>query len=486
MNQIKTIDIDNASLFLSGVELFQDLEESIIYDMAGKLQQINFRKGDALIRKGQPGQNMYIIKEGVVTVNLDNKSLNLGKGSVLGEMAILSGGHSTADVISNSDTQTLILSRNAFLKLMSVHKPLAISMTQLMQGRMADSNGIKNVGKYQILQKLGEGGMAIVYNAFDPELEREVAVKMLKYEIATDPEFRDRFRQEAKTIARLKHPNILHVIEVIEAYSTSFIVMEKLEGHDLTYYLKKNGPYSATKTCEILAQVSKALEYAHTQSDGCIIHRDIKLSNIVIEKNGIAKLMDFGIASQPGESPARIEGTANYMAPEIIQGKSINGSVDIYALGITAFIMLTGRAPYAAPSLREILAKHVNEPIPGFRQVEQDVSVNLTEFIKKTMAKKPVDRICDWNEIHRLLKPEGIKCLEQSKLAPGEMGVMIRIHNCQQAQCDEIVTKINQIIAQYGLTYDLYTMTAPIEKKEKKSIEWDDDETYQQTVVLQK
>jgi len=161
--------------------------------------------------------------------------------------------------------------------------------------------------------------MSIVYNALDTVLGREVAIKMLKYEIASKTDFKKRFKQEAVTIAKLTHPNILHVIETIDDYSTSFIIMEKLDGYDLKYYLQEQGVFSGRQTCDIISQLALALEYAGNKHNGGIIHRDIKPANIVLDYQGNVKLMDFGIATTSSEVHQNFEGTLLYTAPEVLQ-----------------------------------------------------------------------------------------------------------------------------------------------------------------------
>jgi predicted Ser/Thr protein kinase len=288
-----TIDIDSALIFLPGVKLFIDLDNKIISSMAERMFLLKFSAGEHLINRDEPVQQMLLIKQGEVKVCLDDVDVSLGKGDVIGEMALLSGKPGKADVVAETDTEALALYREDFQILMAEHAELASVMTGLMRSRMFGPGGINRLGKYKILSQLGEGGMSIVYNALDTDLGREVAIKMLKYEIAAQPGFKERFKQEAITIAQLKHPNILHVIETIEDYSTEFIVMEKLDGYDLKYFIQHQGVFSSEQTCDIISQVALALEHASTKRNGGIIHRDIKLANIVLDDQGLVKLMDF-------------------------------------------------------------------------------------------------------------------------------------------------------------------------------------------------
>ena len=210
------IDIEDALIFLPGVKLFIKLDNAVISDITKHMSMHRYEAGEQLIRKGEMGEYMLIIKQGQVKVLLEEKDIALVRGSVLGEMALLTGTSSKADVIAKTETVALALHRDDFQMLMERHTELAAVMTQLMKSRMFGSDGINRLGKYKILSQLGEGGMSIVYNALDTVLGREVAIKMLKYEIASKADFKKRFKQEAVTIAKLTHPNILHVIETID------------------------------------------------------------------------------------------------------------------------------------------------------------------------------------------------------------------------------------------------------------------------------
>ncbi len=399
------IDIEDALVFLPSVKLFIKLDNSVISDISKHMSMHSYDAGEHLIKKGEPGEYMLVIKQGSVNVILEDKTIELEKGNVLGEMALLSGKPSKADVVAQTDTVVLALHRDDFQLLMEQHAELATAMTTLMKSRMFGAGGINRLGKYKILSQLGEGGMSIVYNALDTELGREVAIKMLKYEIASRTDFKKRFKQEAVTIAKLTHPNILHVIETIDDYSTSFIVMEKLDGYDLKYYLQEQGVFSAKQTCDIISQLALALEYAGNKHNGGIIHRDIKPANIVLDYQGNVKLMDFGIATTSAAANKNFEGTILYTAPEVLQKKDFDYRVDVYALAVTAYAMLTGKTPFRAPTMLGIAQKIIKQEPQDIKKLVPDVSNGLAEFIKRALVKDPKQRIARWNEIQALLAP---------------------------------------------------------------------------------
>ncbi|NOQ90764.1 MAG: protein kinase [Gammaproteobacteria bacterium] len=448
------IDIESALVFLPGVKLFFNLDNEIISDITKQMSTHRYEAGEHLIRKGQPGEYMLIIRNGKVKVSLEDKDIDLGKGDVVGEIALLSGTPSKADVVAQSDTEALALYRDDFQALMAKHTGLATVMTDLMKSRMFGSGGINRLGKYKILSQLGEGGMSIVYNALDTILGREVAIKMLKYEIASKADFKQRFKQEAVTIAKLTHPNILHVIETIDDYSTSFIVMEKLDGYDLKYYLQEQGVFSGKQTCDIISQLALALEYAGNKHNGGIIHRDIKPANIVLDYQGNVKLMDFGIATTSDNTSKSFEGTVLYTAPEVLQKKTFDYRIDIYALGITAYAMLTGKTPFRGKTMMAIVEKTIKEEAPDIKTLVADVPDGLAEFIKRALLKDPGQRISSWSEIQALLAPgkgDRVDLLANTEM---DMAVVVKLKTAA-IDTELLVKEIHQVLKMHHAKYEL-------------------------------
>ena len=467
MNTDNHIDQDDAMIFLSGVDIFLNLSPNIIENMARRMTVSEFRAGDTLIHKGNPGLHMLLIKQGKVSVMLDSKEIPLGKGAVLGEMSLLSGRPSKADVIAQTDTEAFVLERDDFQLLMSEHTELASVMTELMKSRFSTGDDIQTLGKYKILEQLGEGGMSIVYNALDTVLGREVAIKMLKYEIATSEDFKQRFKREAQIIARLKHPNILHVIETISDYSTEFIVMEKLEGYDLNYYLKHQGVFSGEKTSRILYQIAMALEHANSNLSGGIIHRDIKLSNIVLDDHDHAKLTDFGIATTNENAAEHYEGTVLYMAPELLLNEAIDHRVDIYALGITAFAMLTGKTPFTASTIDEVIANHLGKAPPVIEELVPDIPAGLAEFIHRALIKEPEQRISSWLEVEELLSPNKSSHYKLEASSEMDMAFIIKL-NTENIDKDELLREIRWTLNRYDTDYEIETV-----KRETQELDFD-------------
>lgn len=256
---------------------------------------------------------------------------------------------------------------------------------------MSDLIG-QTLGGYRILSQIGKGGMATVYKAYQPSLERHVAIKVLPpYYAQQDETFLKRFRQEARAIARLRHPNILVALEYGEEAETTFIVMEYVEAGTLTDRLRQPMPLREAEA--ILRQVASALEYAHEQG---VIHRDVKPSNILLPKPEWPLLTDFGLAKIVGGAQmtqtGSISGTPAYMSPEQGRGEPLDHRTDIYSLGIVLYEMATGAVPFTAETPMAVIVKHMIEPLPLPTKLNPDLPESVELVILKALAKDPKDR----------------------------------------------------------------------------------------------
>ncbi len=452
-----SLDADDIALILSGVKILQDLDADIVADIAQHTQIEHFAEGEMVIERGQMGTRIYFIFQGKVEVQLPDLNgeiksrIMLKKGEVIGEISLLINSTYSADIVALTETVAFYLDQEHFKLMIERHPDFANVMSNLMTNRMAQNGGINKVGKYELRGRLGEGNMATVFNAWDPELEREVAVKMLKYKLAYNEKFLDRFENEAKVIASLNHPNIVNVFEVIDDFSTRFIVMEKLHGRDLSDMLKEKGSFSLDETRDILSQVAGALQYAHNHGDG-IVHRDIKPSNIVIDAYGNIKLTDFGIASPPQDKEVNIEGTPSYLAPEIIRGDLLDGRADIYALGVMAFHMLTNSLPFSASTLSKLLQMQLEQDPPNIRNACPDIDDRFADFIMCALSKNPDDRLSDWEQIRQVLKPAGQFSLA---LDPDELAVIIRFRDTAYTQSASFINAMQKLLQEEGINHEI-------------------------------
>ncbi len=456
---MKLIDIDEVTLILSGVKILQHLDVDIIRDIASRIQVEQFDADHVIVKHGNIGTHLYIIFDGKVEVRLPGidgeiiKQITLNKGAVVGEISLLTNSSYSADILALADTTALYLDQKHFDSLIEKHKEFAEIMTTLMTDRMAQNGGINRVGKYELTEKLGEGAMSTVFNGYDKELNREVAIKMLKYELAYDPQFLERFEQEARIIASLQHPNIVNVLEIIDEFSTRFIVMEKLIGKNLSEVLQENGAFGIAEARDVVAQVGAALQYAHNQGDLGIVHRDIKPSNIMMDDYGHVKLTDFGIAGPPKEQTENVEGTPSYLAPEIIKGDPVDGRSDIYALGVMAFHMLTNTLPFTSSSLKKLLDMQVNQIAPDIKRSCEDLDDGFAEFVNRSLIKDPEDRISNWDEIKKLLRPVNKK--SSIPLDPNELAVVIRFRNTSYQHSAKMIHAIQKLLQEEDINHSI-------------------------------
>ncbi|KAA3647726.1 MAG: serine/threonine protein kinase [Chloroflexi bacterium] len=252
--------------------------------------------------------------------------------------------------------------------------------------------GKKLSDRYEIEDLLGQGGMSAVYKANDPNLRRTVAVKLIHSHLSEDAQFVSRFEEEAAAVAQLRHPNIIQVYDFSNDEETYYMVLEFLAGETLQERQKRLSAgkkrVANKEAIENIASICDALDYAHNRG---MIHRDIKPANIMINVQGDAILMDFGVAKIVGgkqhTATGAVVGTALYMSPEQIKGEEADRRVDIYALGVTLYEMLTGSPPFEADSAMSTLMMHVNDPVPDIRKVNPDVPASLVQVVGKALAK---------------------------------------------------------------------------------------------------
>ena len=265
--------------------------------------------------------------------------------------------------------------------------------------------------RYEILEKIGTGGMSDVYKAKDHKLNRFVAVKVLKQEFAENANFVSKFRVEAQAAAGLMHPNIVNVYDVGEEGGIHYIVMELVEGITLKKYIEKKARLSVKETISIAIQVSMGIEAAHNNH---IIHRDIKPQNIIISKEGKVKVTDFGIAKAATSNTitSNVMGSVHYTSPEQARGGYSDEKSDIYSLGITMFEMLTGRVPFNGDTTVAIAIKHIQEPLPSPRDYVPEIPVSVEQIVCKCCQKSPDRRYQSMGEL--------IVDLKQSLINPDE------------------------------------------------------------------
>src|SRR6185503_3226811 len=246
------------------------------------------------------------------------------------------------------------------------------------------------VGNYKITEKIGEGGMGAVFKGVDLMLEREVAVKVLRPEFASQPEVVERFRSEAVTLAKLNHPNIATLHSFFRQGNEYFMVMEYVRGEGLDRVIRRGGAMPLTDAVAHFCQALDGIGRAHKLG---IIHRDIKPANVMVTEDGSIKVMDFGIARVLGTArmtkQGNIIGTIEYMSPEAIQGQEVDARADIYSLGILLYEMLTGRIPFDADTEFSMMMAQIQQAPPPPRSFATHIPLPLEHAIMRSLAKKP-------------------------------------------------------------------------------------------------
>ncbi len=266
----------------------------------------------------------------------------------------------------------------------------------------------KTIGHYQIVEHLGRGGMAEVYKAYQPALDRYVAVKILHPFVATDETFLARFERDARAVAVLRHANTVRVFDFGHQEDIYYMVMEFVDGQTLKQRLNAlraaGQTMSPVETTKLITQTARALHHAHQRG---MVHRDVKPANILLTSGGDAVLSDFGIAHMVESTRytmTGVIGTPDYMSPEQGQGLEIDLRTDLYSLGIVLYECLTGRTPFSADTPLAVIFKHVQDPLPLPRGVNPSITEAMERIVLKSLAKSPDDRFVSAEEMANALE----------------------------------------------------------------------------------
>jgi hypothetical protein len=282
-------------------------------------------------------------------------------------------------------------------------------------------------GRFRLEERVGAGGMSTVYRAFDETLERWVAIKILQKDIAGDGDQIERFRREARAVARLNHPHVVTVIDAGEDQGCPYIVFEYMAGETLKDRIRRLGRLPVPEALAYAIEIARALQAAHMEM---LVHRDVKPQNVMLDHDGRAKVTDFGIArSLEGESltlAGRVLGTTDYVSPEQALGQEVTPQSDIYSLGIVLYEMLTGDVPFKADAPVAVAMKHVREPMPDVQLMRPEVSATTAAIVDRATAKETRNR---YRTIEQMLSDlEGALAIEASRAGQtsGEATTVLR------------------------------------------------------------
>ncbi|MGM0451710.1 MAG: protein kinase domain-containing protein [Thermodesulfobacteriota bacterium] len=405
----KRVPLESDYEFFRRTELIRSLPRDSVVPLINNVFYKKVKAGEQFINQGDHGDTCYLIQHGTCTARLEKNGestivARLPEGSIVGEMALLTGEPRSAHVFAETDASLWVLTRAQFDELESKYPELRTFLTNVLT-RWFDSRKTiaeRHIGKYIITDVIGDGAFAIVYGGKHRELDMPVAIKMMRHDMAMDPEFISAFRKEAKTIARFNHQNIVKIFDIEERYRTVFIIMELLAGRPLKQILDTRSRLTPGETVKYVRQICQGLRYAHQQK---IVHMDIKPRNIFVLPDDNVKIVDFGLACPCG-TETMMSGTPFYMSPEQIECLPVDTRTDIYSLGIMTYEMVTGKKPFDETDVFKLMDLHVEKDIPDPWEIAADIPESLRNMILKACARDPSERYQTVGEILDELYPE--------------------------------------------------------------------------------
>ena len=412
-----------------------------------KMTYLHVKAGQRFVVQGQVEDNAYIIQRGscLVIVEKDGELHpvdHYGEGEIVGGLGILTGEPRRAHVEAETDMDLWVMTRKQFDEITEKDPDLLNFITELVADRL-DSHrptAYRTIGKYVATDIIGRGAFSIVYRGRHHELGLPVVIKMMRHDLALYPDIIENFKNEAKTIAGLNHPNIVKVYDFDERYRTLFIIMEHVAGNSLKEMIQRLRRLPPMLVADFVYQISSALDYAHQQG---VIHRDINPSNIIVQPNDQIKILDFGLSCPIGTEDFGNTGTAQYMAPEQIEAAPVDGRTDIYALGITAYEMLTGTLPFQHSDLNALLEMHTTHDVPNPADIVAEIPRELNDFIRKAGKCDPSKRYFTMREAIEELEPliskkrqaNGFKRLHEGRTST----LFMAYTNEQQAELQRLI-----------------------------------------------
>lgn len=386
---------------------FSQLTQTARRTVAECARRQSFSPGDCILTQGETADCLIIMLEGTAEIVIDDKGTlrtiaTAAPQSVIGEIGLITGEVRSASVIAQSQVHAAIISHRDVQQIVERFPRFSFVVYDLIADHIGktdvDALCGKNLGPYTLDRRVGRGGMGVVYRAVERETGDVVALKMLRHDLTLDRQVAERFHREAAILRELRHPNIVCVRDEFFAYGTYFIAMDFCNGPTLSKFIEQLSPLSEGVVRQILGQLADALLHAHQAG---IIHRDLKPSNIILEPNGMIRLIDLGLArsfqfrdtgiSRFGD----ILGTPGYMSPEQLAGERGNDKSDLFAVGCIALELLTGQPAFRAKTITDIIDERNNWALPDRNEIRTELSDDLSHLLRDCLAAEPENRTLD-------------------------------------------------------------------------------------------
>ncbi len=387
------------------IKLFAENEDSRFLDM---MTCMKAKAGKRLATQGEIRDTTYIIQRGSCIELVEKNGVihpagHRCRGDLIGITSMLTGEPQRAHIEAETDMELWVLSREFFSRITNDDNEVLEFLTEVVASRFNSRRPIsdRQIGKYVATDIIGSGAFSIVYRGYHSKLNMPVAIKMMRHDIALHPDFQNSFLNEARTIAKLSHENIVTIYDIEERFKTVFIIQEYLEGSSLREMLNIVKRISPESTVRYLTQICKGLQYAH---DRHIVHQDIKPGNIFILPNDKIRILDFGLAA-PFGSEGYMSGSPYYMAPEQVECMPVDNRTDIYSLGLTVYEMLTGQKPFYADDEWEMMQMRLTTDIQVPDTILPELPQELRRFISKACARNPAGRYRAAAQILEDLRP---------------------------------------------------------------------------------
>lgn len=387
---------------------FNTLPVELVDSVEAQMVERSYSATEYLTRQGDPGDCLFLIRKGTVGIVINDEHGvaheidRSGPGDILGEMSLLTDEPRSASLIALDDVIAMLLPADKFhaaaLKNPEIGEVLTKLLAQRLGGQRRDVLSGKTFSKYRIVRRLGRGGMAIVYEGSHQDDARRVALKMLSHRLVYDKASLVWFHREADIVESFDHPNIVRMFGRFKAFKSYFIVMEFCDGITLERLVRLNGPLCQEDFRRAFGQIASAVLYAHQRD---VVHRDIKPVNLMLNFDGTVKLMDFGLAKPINELEPTTEvdnhivGTPRYMAPEQLKGREISEVTDYFALGCTAYKLLTGDTLFPEHDVTKLRAIHDRWKVPDFTRRCPELAPDICELLTGCLQRRRSKRSCD-------------------------------------------------------------------------------------------